>query len=180
MVNETLARRYAIAVSTLAREQGAVERVSADLTTLGDALTAPGLVRDFFESPVVDRPSKERLLAKIFDGKVHPIALHTVLLLVRKRREWLLRALVMQYLALERAARGVELLTLQSARPLDSAERARLIGRLEAHYGKKFEVTDSVDAGLIGGLRIVMGDRRIDASIAGRLDALARELAETT
>jgi F0F1-type ATP synthase delta subunit len=29
---------------------------------------------------------------------------------------------------------------------------------------------------LLGGLRITMGDRRIDGSVAGRLDDLARDL----
>lgn len=180
MVNQTLARRYAIAVASLAREQSSVERVSADLKSIADVLTAPGIVRDFFESPVVDRPSKERVLGEIFDGKVHPIALHTLLLLVRKRREPLLGAIVTEYAALERAARDAELLTLQSARPLEAAERTRLIARLEALYGKKFEVNEVVDPRLIGGLRVTMGDRRIDSTIAGRLDALARELMQTT
>jgi F-type H+-transporting ATPase subunit delta len=180
MVNETLARRYAMAVAMLTREQNAGDRVTADLQMAADVLTAPGTVRDFFESPVIDRPSKERLLAEAFGERLHPIALHSVLLLVRKRREPLLRTIVAQYLALERAARGVERLTLQSARPLAAAERDRLISRLETHYGKKFEVTDAVDPRLIGGLRVTMGDRRIDATIAGRLDSLARELAETT
>jgi F-type H+-transporting ATPase subunit delta len=180
VVNQTLARRYAIAVATLAREQDAVDRVTSDLKTLSDVLTAPGIVGDFFESPVVDRPSKQRLLSEIFDAKIHPIALHTMLLLVRKRREPILAALVTEYLALERAARGVQTMTLQSARPLGAAERSRLIARLEAVYGKKFEVTEVVEPELIGGLRIMLGDRRIDATIAGRLDALALELAHTT
>jgi F-type H+-transporting ATPase subunit delta len=180
MVNQTLARRYAIAVSTLAHEQNAVERITSDLQLLADTLTAPGLTRDFFESPVIDRPSKERVLSDIFADKVHPVALHTVLLLVRKRREAFLGTLVTEFLALERAARGAATLRLQSARPLDPAERARLIARLEAVYSKKFEVTELVDPDLIGGLRITMDDRRIDATIAGRLDALARELAHTT
>jgi F-type H+-transporting ATPase subunit delta len=102
------------------------------------------------------------------------------LLLVRKRREALLRAIVAQYRALERAARGVEVLTVQSARALDRAEYTRLVSKLEALYGKKFDVTEAIDAGLIGGLRITMGDRRIDATIAGRLAALARELGQAT
>jgi len=38
-------------------------------------------------------------------------------------------------------------------------------------------VTEVVDPSLIGGLRITLGDRRIDATISGRLEALARELA---
>jgi F-type H+-transporting ATPase subunit delta len=176
VVNQTLARRYAVAVAMLAREQNAVERVGADLKVVAGAIGERGLVHDFFVAPVIDRPEKERVLSGAFEGKVHAIALHTLLLLVRKRREALLGALVAEYLALERAARGVETLTLQSARPLDRAEYARLVARLEAVYGKKFEVTEVVEPGLIGGLRILMGDRRIDATILGRLNALAREL----
>ncbi|MBV8197242.1 MAG: F0F1 ATP synthase subunit delta [Candidatus Eremiobacteraeota bacterium] len=37
-----------------------------------------------------------------------------------------------------------------------------------------------VNPELIGGVRLVMGDRRIDGSISGRLQALARELSERT
>ncbi len=180
MVNQTLARRYAIAVATLAREQEAVGRVSEDLQMLAGAVGAPGLVNDFFESPVIDRPSKERVLAETFEGKVHPIALHALLLLVRKRREVLLKAIVAEYLALERAARGAETLRLESARRLDRDELSRLVTKLESLYGKKFEVTEVVDPGLIGGLRIMMGDRRIDDSISGRLSALARDLSLAT
>jgi F-type H+-transporting ATPase subunit delta len=179
VVNQTLARRYALAVAALAQEQSAVERVSADLQSLAAALAAPGLIRDFFESPVVDRPAKERLFAAAFEGKIHPIALHALLLLVRKRREPLLRAIVAEYLTLERAARGVEVLTLESARPLEGAQLTGLLSKLEAVYGKKFEVTAIVDPQLIGGLRLMLGDRRIDDSISGRLAALARELSQT-
>jgi F-type H+-transporting ATPase subunit delta len=180
VVNRTLARRYAVAAASLAREQDAVERVGADLQTLSRVISAPGLIRDFFESPVIDRPSKERVFAEAFGTKLHPIALHALLLLVRKRREKLLAAIVDEYIALERGARGVETLTLESARTLDRAEYARLVERFEAHYQKKFEVTEIVNPELIGGLRIMIGDRRIDATISGRLNALARELAQTT
>jgi F-type H+-transporting ATPase subunit delta len=180
VVNRTLARRYATAVASLARDQNAVERVSADLQTLSRVISAPGLIRDFFESPVIDRPSKERVFSQAFGAKLHPIALHALLLLVRKRRESLLGAIVDEYLALERSARGVETLRLESARRLDRGEYARLIERLEAHFGKKFEVTEVVNPELIGGLRVMVGDRRIDATISGRLNALARELAQAT
>lgn len=177
MVNQTLARRYAIAVSSLAREQQAADRVGADLAMIAKAIGARGRIHDFFVSPVIARPDKERLLGEAFEGKLHPIALHALLLLVRKRRETLLAAIVAQYLDLERAARGAQTLTLQSARALDRTEYAKLVERLERLYGKKFEVTEVVDPSLIGGLRIMLGDRRIDATISGRLEALARELA---
>lgn len=178
MVNRTLARRYAIAVSQLAHEQNA-ERVTADLQAIARAIGDDGAVRAFFEAPVISRPDKERVLVEAF-GNMHPVALHTLLLLVRKRRETLLQAIVAEYLALERAARGRELLTLTSARTLDRAEYNEVISSLERAYAKKFEVTEVVDPSVIGGLRIMMGDRRIDATISGRLDALTRELSQAT
>lgn len=180
VVNQRLARRYAIAIVALAREQSVVERVSADLQAIRGVIEAPGRIHEFFESPVIDRPSKERVLAEVFDGKVHPIALHALLLLVRKRRETSLGPIVAEYLDLEREGQGIERLTLETARPLDPAECALLVARLEQIYSKKFDVTQVVDPSLIGGLRLMMGDRRIDASISGRLNGLARELSHTT
>jgi F-type H+-transporting ATPase subunit delta len=50
------------------------------------------------------------------------------------------------------------------------------VNRLQSIYGKKFEVRQVVDPNLIGGVRITMGDRRIDGTISGQLDALARTL----
>ena len=180
MVNQKLARRYAVAISMLAGEANVAARVGTDLGFLSGTLTEPGKVRDFFIAPVISRPDKERVLREVFDGKVHPIALHALLLLVRKRREVFLPAILDEYLELQRAAQGRERVTLESARPLESGEYKDLVRRLERIYGKTFEVSKVVNPELIGGVRLVMGDRRIDGSIAGRLQALARELSERT
>lgn len=179
MVNRTLARRYAIAIATLARERGIVERVGSDLTAIAQAIGERGPVHDFFVAPVIQRRDKERALTAAFEGRVEAVSLHAVLLLVRKRREALLGAIVEEYLALDRQARGAQRLVLTSARALDRGEYATLIENLERCYGKKFEVTEEIDPALIGGLRLLMGDRRVDATVAGRLDTLARELFTT-
>lgn len=179
MVNEVLARRYATAVWALAAERGLEDKVGRDLVGIASAIGASAPLRDFFVAPVVERREKERLLAQAFEGRVDTIALHALLLLVRRRRETLLWALVTAYETLARQARNAERVTLQSARPLDRNELRALVERLERTTGKKLEVTERIDPSLIGGLRVMLGDVRIDASIAGRLDALARELATT-
>jgi F-type H+-transporting ATPase subunit delta len=65
---------------------------------------------------------------------------------------------------------------LTSAQPLSKEELEKTVARLQALYNKKFEVKQVVDPDLIGGVRILMGDRRIDGTVAGRLDTLARSL----
>jgi F-type H+-transporting ATPase subunit delta len=175
MVSEKLARRYAVAVYSLAREQGAVDRIGDDLTTIAHVL-GEGPARDFFNAPIVDRAEKERALLAAFGTRVHEIALHALLLLVRKHRETLLGAIGAEYRKLQLAGRGEEPLTVASARELSRDELDAFVERLERRYRKKFEVTQVVDPSLIGGVRILMGDRRVDGTVAGRLDALARTL----
>src|SRR5947209_5312716 len=140
MPNETLARRYATAVFQLAQEAGAIPGVQHDLRTFVESLAADETVRRFFRSPVVDRKEKESIVAQAF-GRLDPIALHTVLLLIRKRRETLVEEIVAQYDVLEREARGAKALRITTARPLSKAELDALVQRLAVAYHTTFDVT---------------------------------------
>jgi len=175
VANETLARRYATAIFELARESSAISPVQHDLHTFVDALAADEEVRKFFRSPVIDRREKTEIIGRAFE-KLSPIALHSILLLIRKRRENLIGEIVHQYDDLERAARGAQPLVVTSARPLSQAELDAIVQRLARAYDTKFDLTQSVDPELIGGVRILLGDKRVDGSIAGRLDDIARLL----
>ncbi|MBD5655481.1 MAG: ATP synthase F1 subunit delta [Candidatus Eremiobacteraeota bacterium] len=176
MQNETVARRYATAVFNLARDAGGVEAVGRDLTTAANAIDSTDDVRRFYLSPVFGRKRKEDVLLGVFQGKLGDIALHTLLLLVRKRREALLQPIVHEYAKLALAAAGKEPLEVVSARDLAPNELNTIVVRLSRQYGKAFDVTQRTDPSLLGGVRITMGDRRIDGSLAGRLDELSREL----
>jgi F-type H+-transporting ATPase subunit delta len=175
MPNETLARRYATAIFQLATEAKAVDRVGGDLHTFVASLRADEDVNKFFRSPVVDRKEKSAVIAQAFD-KLHEVALHAILLLIRKRREALAPEIVAQFDILERQARGAQTLKVTTARPLSKAELDALVAKLTATFKTPFDVTQNVDPDLIGGVRITMGDKRIDGTIAGRLDDLARML----
>jgi F-type H+-transporting ATPase subunit delta len=178
MASEKLARRYATAIFMLAEERDAVARVGDDLAQ-AQAAIGEGLAFEFFVAPVIGRPDKERVLEQTFEGKLDEIALHALLLLVRKRREALLGTIVSEYRKLQLAALGEERLTVTSARPLEGTELQAMVERLERHYQKKFQVQQVVDPDLIGGVRILMGDRRIDGTVSGTLENLARTLFAT-
>jgi F-type H+-transporting ATPase subunit delta len=176
MQNESLARRYATAVYSLAKDTNQVDRVGNDLDTISRALYGEESIQGFYVAPTIERDVKERALVEAFGNRVSEIALHTLLLLVRKRRERLLGELVVEYRKLEMTGRGAEPLVVTSARDLSSEEVRSLVERLERVYGKKFEATVRQDPQLIGGVRIAMGDRVIDGSVAGRLEELTRTL----
>lgn len=178
MADETIARRYASAIFSLAQERNAIEEVGRDLGTMLDAIGSDESVQRFFFAPVIERKIKAQIITDAFAKSVNEVALHAVLLLIRKRRERYLRAIIGQYRALEIEAAGREPLEIVSARELGRDDIGSLVERLARLYNKRFVVTQRVDPALIGGIRITMGDRRIDGSIAGRLNDLARTLSQ--
>jgi F-type H+-transporting ATPase subunit delta len=175
MANETLARRYATAIFSLANDASAIPQVKADLHVVKQVLDGDESARKFFWSPVVDRKEKTAVVERAF-GRLHEISLHTLLLLVRKRRERIFDEIVTQYDLLEQRHRGGSPLRIESARELDPGELRELVDKLSRRYNMVFDVTQTVDPQLIGGVRITLGDKLIDGSVAGRLDELARML----
>ncbi|MEO7202055.1 MAG: ATP synthase F1 subunit delta [Candidatus Tumulicola sp.] len=176
MANEKLARRYASAIFSLAVESNATDRIGDDLARMRDVLQNDEAIHTFFVSPIVDRRQKERALTEAFSKRVDDLALHALLLMVRKRREALFGETIDEYRKLQLAARGEEPIVVTSAKPLSDEELAATVARLQKIYGKKFQVKQVVDPSAIGGVRILMGDRRVDGTVAGRLDSLARSL----
>jgi F-type H+-transporting ATPase subunit delta len=175
MANETLARRYATAILGLAKDAAAIAAVGNDLHVVKSVLDGDEGIRKFFRSPVVDRKEKAAIIERAFGG-LNKISLHSVLLLVRKRRERIFDEIVAQYDLLDERERGASPLRIESARELDPGELRKLVDQLARRYNTTFDVTQTVDPQLIGGVRITLGDKQIDGSVAGRLDALARML----
>jgi F-type H+-transporting ATPase subunit delta len=64
-----------------------------------------------------------------------------------------------------------------SAVPLNHAEQEALRARLVDRFGADLEFQFEVDASLIGGVRLRVGDQVIDGSVAGKLAALRDRLA---
>lgn len=63
-----------------------------------------------------------------------------------------------------------------SAVALTPDEQAQLRQSLVARYGEGLTFTFSVDPGLMGGLRVRVGDRLIDTSVATRLQSMRESL----
>ena len=77
---------------------------------------------------------------------------------------------------LKRKHEGVLEAQITSAFALDQEQQSRLVRRLEAKYQRKINAQVSVDPQLIGGVKIVVGDKVLDATVRGKLDALAAAL----
>ena len=62
---------------------------------------------------------------------------------------------------------------IESATPLSSAQQNELSGTLARQYGQGLQISFEHNPSLLGGLRIKVGSDVVDATVQGRLHALA-------
>jgi F-type H+-transporting ATPase subunit delta len=77
-----------------------------------------------------------------------------------------------QFRTLANAKSGSSDAVVQSAFPISDAELAQLSTTLEKRFGRKLKPTVELDPGLIGGIRVVVGDEVLDTSVKARLEQM--------
>ena len=77
-----------------------------------------------------------------------------------------------QFRVLKNAQSGSSDAVVYSAFPIDDKALAELTGALEKRFDRKLNITVELDASLIGGIRVVVGDEVLDTSVKARLDQM--------
>lgn len=180
MLKESIARRYSAALYALAREAGNPAAISTDLDAFIAALQSDPDLVGFYASPVIERDLKMRLLSNALSDRLSDLALNFILLLVRKRRETLLEIVSRQMHELLDQAAGREHAEIASPIPLSPPQLAELARRLSGIYGRNIIPDEKIEPDLLGGLVVQVGDRYVDASVAGKLEELRRHLLAST
>ncbi len=178
MMVGTAARRYGKALFVLAQGRGEVEKTGRELAELGSIIEGSQGFSRLLNHPLIPPKAKKAVLREALGGGFSREMLNFLCLLSDKRREKLLPQIMAVYRELVDVARGVLEVEAQSAVPLETREVEALqqvIGRV---VGKEVRIVPKLTPQLLGGLRLRLGDRVLDASLAGGLSRLGTRLRE--
>lgn len=176
-ISAGIAERYAAAAFDLAREDGSLPRIEADVDALDRALSESAELRDLIASPVYSREEQGRAIGALAAAMgLSPTTSNLLRLMAQKRRLFVLPQLVRALRARLARERGEVAAEVVSARPLTPEQQARLERTLSEAEGRRVRVSTRVDEGLIGGLVVRLGSRMIDTSLRTRLGRLQNTL----
>ncbi len=176
MRGAAVAKRYAEALLALAQERGLVEQLDAESKTLG-GLFADRQLRAFFTAPQIAADKKKAVLEKALRGTVDPMMLNIARLLVDKGRIAYLPQIMREFDRLTDELRGVEEVTIISAKPLSSEQQTQVVDGLKrfSAYGT-LRVKTEVNPTLIGGVMVKLGSRVLDGTVASKLAEMRQSL----
>ncbi|MFT4603474.1 MAG: F-type H+-transporting ATPase subunit delta [Rhodothermales bacterium] len=176
MSNLTIARRYAQALLEGAAAAGSKDAVDQDIASIRDALdNSPELVR-FFGSPVISRDKKKAVVDSLFSDRLDAITVRMLHLLVDKQREGEVMEMAAAYQDLRDEQEGIVQVAVRSARELSKDDLTAISTVLEKRLAKRVRLDVSVDASLIGGIVIQVGDTVYDGSVSNKLASLRERM----
>ena len=172
----TIARPYAVAAYRLGKEQSALAKWS-EMLDFASQVASDVKMQAYINDPKVVSSDLQAAFLKVCGDKLNVNAQNLIKVLVEYGRMSILPAITTAFEELKAQDEGVLEASIIAAAKPSAAEVKDLVTRLEAKFGKKVEAKVSVDAELIGGMKIIVGDTVIDASVKGQLQNLAYTLA---
>lgn len=174
---QRIAARYAKSLIDLAKENNSLDSVKGDVEGFLKALEN----RDFYlllKSPIVSESKKESIISEIFEGKMQKLSLDFVKIILRKGRESYLPEIAEEFLSQYKELHKVTSVLLTTATPLGPEGLKQIEGKLRdaGLVTDNIEIETKVDADIVGGFVVKIGDKLIDNSVAYKLKEMSSAL----
>ncbi|MFH1329707.1 MAG: ATP synthase F1 subunit delta [Actinomycetota bacterium] len=169
-------RGYAAGLLELARAEGVVARVGDELYRIARGLETSADLRLALGDPRLPLERKHGIVADLLGGRVLPLTLNLVNLVVAAGRSRDLPAIADEVAARAAAERDRAVGEVRTAFELDEETVQRLAAALSRVTGKQVEVKTVIDPSLLGGVVARVGDTVIDGSLRHRLEGLRQAL----
>ena len=170
---------YGGALYQLAAEESISEAILAQLQVLDDSFRENGEFLTLMDSPALPKAERCGILQASFGGQVHPYVLNFLKILTEEGH-------IRQFSPCFRAYRdqynqdnNILPVTAVSAIALSQEQIQRLTEKLQGITGATIALNNRVDPACLGGIRLDFQGKRLDDTVAHRLQEI-RELLQKT
>jgi F-type H+-transporting ATPase subunit delta len=175
MSSTRAAIRYAKAILDMANSKSAANEVSQDMTLIATTIKGNLELNTFIQNPTIKVEIKESALLEVFTS-VNNVTKGLFHLLLENKRFEILESIAIEYNKLFDEANGVEVAKVTTAIAITPELEAKVLAKIKEFSNKKITIENIVDASIIGGFILRIGDKQYNASVANRLQVLKREL----
>ncbi len=171
-----VASRYAKSLIDLAVEKGQLEAVYADMLQIKSVCENSKEFVTFLKSPIINSEKKVSALSAAFEGKLNAITSNFLTMLANKRRESILPQITESFIAQYKTQKNILTAIVTSAKGLDEITKQQALALVKTQLNGEVELIEKIDANIIGGFILKIGDKQIDKSVSRQLSNLKKQL----
>lgn len=171
--------RYAKAVLQQATEANVAKEVFDDMQSVSATLLGSKELRSVLNSPVVKAEDKKEALLKIFVDE-SAITKGLIHILIENKRIAQFGNVASSYIDLYNESKGVKVAKVTTAVALSSELEEKVLAKVKELTGStSVTLENDIDASIIGGFILRVGDLQYNASIANQLGNIKREFSKS-
>lgn len=173
---QLIAKRYAKALFDIALENHRIDEFEHQVHMVYQILDSEKEFMKILQHPQILMDEKIKMLEEIFSSKVSNELMGLLVLVIQKNRQDYILEILNTFLEEVKSYKGIVTATVVSAVPLTTEQINKITQKLISSLNKQIQIETQVDPSIIGGLKIRVGDRILDASIEGKLHSLKSQL----
>lgn len=173
---QIISKRYARALFDVAKQQDKVEEYYKELNEVKKIMHLEDVER-IFKNKSINKAQKMLFMNDLLNG-INSDIINFIKLVIAKHREDIIFDIFEQFETLYKEHNKIVDAKVISAHPLTQDIIDKVKNNLELNLGKKINIETTIDKSIVGGLKIIIGNRIIDGSVRGRLDSLLKTLEE--
>ncbi len=173
-----VASRYAKSLLDLALENKVLEEIKGDMALFVDTLKANPELQAVVKNPIIPLGKKNAILKAVFGQKVNKITEAFLKIVVDKGRAEIIYGVAKEFLVEYYVYKNIVTAKVISAVELTDAAKTEIINKVKAVTGGDVNLKTTIDASLIGGFILTVGDKQFDASISSSLLKLKKDFAQ--
>ncbi len=178
MAHDPINTGYARALFEMAQAEGVVSRVEEELFHLRELLKANPELLQFLKDPNVKPEGKRQALGDLFQGRVHPLVLSTLISLSDQDRAGRVLHVIEDFSTIAAAARQTITGEVTVVVAVADATLGRMATELSRITGKNVKLLQKIDPAILGGAIITVGEQIIDGSLRRKLDQMRERLTQ--
>jgi len=171
-----VAKRYARALFEVASERGKIDQIETELKAVVEAIQQSADLSKIMLHPHISPEAKKDLANELFAAHVSEEVKNFLGVVIENGRESDFNNILAGYVQLANEARGFADAVVTSAKPLNDEEQAALAEKFGKMLNKKLRIQTVVDASILGGIIVQIGDRLYDGSIRTKLQHFAHQV----
>ena len=169
---------YAKALLGVGEKSGNTDQLLEELSAVAEAVSNQPSLNSTLQSPQVGTEEKLKLVGKIFEKKVSAPLMNFLKVLVGKDRFDCVAAISAAAKKLNDEKSGEIQATVTTAEKIDAKSRDEIANQLSKKLGKKVKLDSVVDASVVGGVVVRVGDTVYDNSVVGQLQQVRQRAME--
>lgn len=175
-MQEKVAQRYAQTLFETAKDSNQLPVIHGDLKLIAGVLEQSPDLEHFLNNPVISAQKRQSVLQEIFSGKVDALTFKFLLFLANKRRLGYLKMTCILFDRLYNDTQGILKTLWTTSVALSETEINTIRDFLKKKFKKEIQVEHKVDASVLGGIKIQIGDTIHDYTIQAQLKKFQHNL----